>query len=270
MTYRYPARASIRIFLSALAVLAATGAHDARASFQGFQQPDTILQAPAVMPFGSGERAAYQVKLGGVAVGSGSLQVLGIESVNGNDTYHVRFRLSGGVPLARVDDKYESWIDTDGLFSRRFKQDQKEVRYERHRTYEFFPERKTYRRTDKAETGTIPTDRPLDDISFLYFARTLPLNVGDTYTLNRYFKEDGNPVVLRVLRRETIRVPAGTFRTIVVRPVIRTKGLFSEGGEAEVYFSDDARKVPVQIRSKVPVVGSLTMHLTEYAAGAQR
>jgi len=169
-----------------------------------------------------------------------------------------------------VDDKYESWIDTDGLFSRRFKQDQKEVRYERHRTYEFFPERKTYRRTDKAETGTIPTDRPLDDISFLYFARTLPLNVGDTYTLNRYFKEDGNPVVLRVLRRETIRVPAGTFRTIVVRPVIRTKGLFSEGGEAEVYFSDDARKVPVQIRSKVPVVGSLTMHLTEYAAGAQR
>lgn len=270
MEKRHTGRASTRILLCALVALAAAGAPDARAAFQEFQQPDTLRGVPAVMPFGSGEKAAYQVKLGGVAVGSGSLQVLGIESVNGYDTYHVRFRISGGVPLARVDDRYESWIDAEGIFSRRFRQDQKEVRYERHRTYEFFPERKTYRRTDRAETGTLPTDRPLDDISFLYFARTLPLNVGDTYTLSRYFREDGNPVVLKVLRRETIRVPAGTFRTIVVRPIIRTKGLFSEGGEAEVYFSDDARKVPVQIRSRVPVVGSLTMHLTEYQAGAQR
>ena len=223
---------------------------------------------PAVVPFGPGERANYQVRLAGVNVGRGSMEVLGIKTVDGRPTYHTRFRVAGGVPLARVDDNFESWIDVAGLFSRRFKQDQKEVRFERSRAFDFFPERRTFRRTDgSGETGTLPTDQPLDDVSFLYFARTLPLKVGETYTLNQYFKESGNPVVLQVLRRETIRVPAGTFPTIVVRPIIRTKGLFSQGGEAEVFFSDDARRIVVQMKSKVPVVGNLTLHLQEYRAG---
>lgn len=219
------------------------------------------------LPFGVGERATYQVKLGGVAVGSGSMEVLGIEPVNGHPTFHTRFRVSGGVPLARVDDRLESWIDTEGLFSRRFKQDQKEVNFERKRSYDFFPEQRTFRRTDNGETGRLATDRPLDDVSFLYYARTLPLRVGETYTLNRYYKEDGNPVILKVLRKETVRVPAGTFQTVVVRPIIRTKGLFSEGGEAELYFTDDDRRILVQMRSKVPVVGSLSLHLREFHPG---
>ena len=95
--------------------------------------------------------------------------------------------------------------------------------------------------------GSLDTSEPLDDVAFLYYARTLPLEVGETYTINRYFREDGNPVVLRVLRKETIRMPAGTFNTIVVQPIIQTDGLFGEGGEAEVYFTDDARR-PVRLR----------------------
>lgn len=254
--------------LALLAVLAAAPMAGAGLFARAPQGQDSSAAAPA-RPFGVGERASYQVKLGAVRVGSGSLQVVGIERVAGHDTYHTRMRVSGGVPLARVDDKYDSWIDVDGLFSRRFRQDVKEVRYERRRTYEFYPERKEYRRLDNGETGAIPTDRPLDDLSFLYFARTLPLQPGDTYRLDRYFKESGNPVVIKVLRRERVTVPAGTFQTVVVRPVIRTKGLFAEGGEAEVYLTDDARRVPVLIRSKVPLVGSLTMHLTEYQAGTR-
>src|SRR5690606_35087534 len=106
----------------------------------------------AAPPFGVGERAEYQVKLGGISVGSGSMEVLGVVDVNGHDTYHTLMRLSGGLPLARVDDRFESWIDVDGLFSRRFKQDQKEITFKRRRTYEFYPERQTYRRLDNGET----------------------------------------------------------------------------------------------------------------------
>ncbi|HEX2093766.1 MAG TPA: DUF3108 domain-containing protein [Longimicrobiaceae bacterium] len=265
MSFKFPRSLTLPL----LAVLAAGGVADAHAPSPRRQQ-DSVAEDGARLPFGAGERATYQVRLGGVRVGSGSMHVVGIEKVHGHDTYHARFRLSGGVPLARVDDRFDTWIDVDELFSRRFKQDQREVRYERRRTYEFFPERREYRRTDKDETGPIPTDRPLDDISFLYYARTLPLRVGETYRLNRYFKESGNPVVLRVMRRENVTVPAGTFRTIVVRPTIRTRGLFGEGGEAEVYLSDDARKIPVLIRSRVPVVGSLTMHLETYQPGTPR
>lgn len=220
------------------------------------------------VPFGLGERATYAVRLGRIGtVGQGTMHITGIETVDRRPTYRARLQIAGGIPLARVDDTFESWIDVQGLFSRRYHQDQKEVNFERQRQFDFFPERRAYRRTDTGETGTLPTDRPLDEVSFLYYARTLPLRVGETYTLNQYFREDGNPVVLRVLRKERVRVPAGTFETIVVQPIIRTRGLFGEGGQAEVFFSDDDRRILVMLRSRVRLVGSLSLHLREYEPG---
>ncbi|HEX5724657.1 MAG TPA: DUF3108 domain-containing protein [Longimicrobiaceae bacterium] len=220
-------------------------------------------QAADPHPFGAGERAEYSVRLAGIGVGSGSLVVNGVETVAGEQTYHVTMRVSGGRGPFRVNDRFDSWIDVDGLFSRRFHQNQHEVRFRRNRTYDFNPERRTFRR-ENGETGSIPTDKPLDDVSFIYYARTLPLDVGDVYELHRYFKADGNPVTLRVVRRETVEVPAGRFRTVVVQPVIRTDGLFGKGGHAEIYFSDDERRIPVLIKTRVPVVGSLSMHLKSY------
>lgn len=263
-----------RIRSAATAVLAGAGLVAAVAAAGALPLPEAFAQAAAPpaarpaarVPFGVGERAEYRVKLGGVPVGSGSVEVVGLVNLRGQQTYHTRMQISGGVPLARVDDRLESWIDTDGLFSRRFHENKKEVRYRRNRTYDFFPEQRSWRR-ENGETGRLPTDKPLDDLSFLFYARTLPLQVGETYTLRQYFKEDGNPVVLRVLRKETVEVPAGTFRTIVVRPIIQTDGLFGEGGQAEVFFSDDARKMLVMIKSRVPVVGSIHMQLRSFRAG---
>ena len=220
------------------------------------------------LPFAPGEHAVYQVRQGPFPAGTATLSVAGRETVQGRQTLRTVLALRGGNALFRVDDLYESWIDTDGLFSRRFHQRLHEGRYRRDRTYEFNPERRTFRR-ENDETGTLPTSEPLDDLSFLYFARTLPLEVGATYTLPRYFKADGNPVTLQVLRRETISVPAGRFRTIVVRPIIRTDGLFSKGGRAEVHFSDDAYRIPVLIRtSGVPLLGDLTMRLRSFRPGS--
>ncbi|HET7275960.1 MAG TPA: DUF3108 domain-containing protein [Longimicrobiaceae bacterium] len=221
---------------------------------------------PAV-PFGAGERALYQVKLGAFTVGEGAMEVLGTERVNGHLTYHTRLSVEGGIPFARVDDTFESWIDVDGLFSRRFKQDQHEINYDRERVYDFYPDRGYYRRRDNGEIKPLPTDKPLDDVSFLFYARTLPLKVGETYEIERYFKESGNPVVLKVVRKETIEVPAGKFNTIVVRPIIKTDGLFGEGGEAEIYFTDDSRRIMVQLTTKVPIVGSLNLYLKDYRPG---
>lgn len=231
------------------------------------QTPDYDPGPSVSVPFGPGEHAEYQVKLGALSVGSGTMETLGIADVDGSPTYHTRLHVRGGIPLARVDTRMDSWIDTNGLFSRRFEQDQNEVRFKRHRIFDFDPESRTSRQRDSGEIGRLPTNRPLDDIAFLYYARTLPLRVGDTYTISRYFKEDGNPVVLKVLRKETITVPAGTFNTIVVQPIIQTDGLFGQGGEAEVYFTDDSRRVLVYMRSRVPIVGSLTLSLRNYEAG---
>jgi hypothetical protein len=250
--------------LALLAVQLPGPAGELNAQSRAVADPAAMLINPP--PFGVGELAEYQVRLGSLSVGSGSMEILGVSQVNGGQTYHARMRLSGGLPMARVNNTFESWIDVNGLFSRRFKQNQHEITFRRNRTYDFFPERRTYRR-ENGETGTIPSNRPLDDVSFLYFVRTLPLRPGDVYEIPRYFKEDGNPVVIRVLRRETVTVPAGTFNTVVVQPIIKTDGLFGEGGQAEVYFSDDSRRLLVQMRSRVPLIGSLNLHLRSFRAG---
>jgi hypothetical protein len=223
----------------------------------------------ATAPFGPGERAEYQVRLGGLSVGSGTMEIVGIEQVSGSPTYHAVLHVSGGIPLARVDTRMETWLDVAGLFSRRFEQNQREIRYRRHRIFDIYPETRTYQQRGSDEVLELPTDRPLDDVAFLYYARTLPLRVGDSYTIHRYFRKDGNPVVLNVLRRETVRVPAGTFETVVVQPIIQTDGLFGEGGQAEVFFTDDDRRILVHLRSRVPVVGSLSLHLRSYEAGTR-
>ncbi len=220
----------------------------------------------APVPFGPGENLRYKVKWGIFSIGTGHLSVQEIDTIRGRPTYHFSMRLQGGKLGMSVDDHHQSWVDVTSFVSRRFIQDIDEVNYERYRHYEFYPEERWYERTDLGEREDLASPLPLDDIAFVYFARTLPLNVGDTYTIPRYFKESGNPVVIRVLRKEVKEVPAGTFETIVVQPIIKTRGIFSEGGNAELYFTDDERRLLVYMKSDMSI-GNLTLHLEEAQEG---
>lgn len=226
-----------------------------------------IVGRGAIGRIAAGERATYQLRLAGRSVGTGSLEVLGAERVDGHGTLRARFQVEGGFLFARVNDRFESWIDPERLFSRRFVQDQKELTSRRYRDYLLAPEAKSWRQADNGDQGVLTTTEPLDDVSFLFYSRTLPLRVGDVDTIPRYFKQ-GHDVILRVLRKERVTVPAGTFETIVVQPTITNAGgLFGQGGRAELYFSDDATRTLVMLKSRVPVVGSLSLHLTEFRAG---
>ena len=244
-----------------------------RAGAQGLTVRESTTEARASIARASvgrmmgGERATYELRLAGRGVGTGSLEVLGTERVNGHNTLHARLQVSGGVLFAKVNDKFDSWIDPDGLFSRRFVQDQHELTSKRYRDYLLAPEQKRYHQVDSGEDAVMNTTEPLDDVSFLFYARTLPLRVGDVDTIPRYFKP-GHDVILRVLRKERVTVPAGTFETIVVQPTItNVGGLFGQGGNAELYFTDDAARTLVMLKSKVPVVGSLSLHLKEFRPG---
>jgi hypothetical protein len=68
-------------------------------------------------------------------------------------------------------------------------------------------------------------------------------------------------VRIKVLRRERVKVPAGTYQTIVVQPMIKSKGIFSENSKAEIWFSEDANRIMVQMKADLPV-GSLNLYLT--------
>ncbi len=224
-----------------------------------------ILTGPAIapVPFGPGEIKTYDVRLARLRVGEGYMMVGQPEYVRGHRTYPLTMAIQGGIPLARVDDRMDSWLDIHTLTSYRFIQDLNQLRTSRYRAFEFYPDEGRYLQEGVEGDQELPSPDPLDDVSFLYYVRSLPLEVGHVYVMDRYFRETGNPVVVEVLRRDQITVPAGTFNTIVVRPIIQTSGLFGEGGEAEVHFSDDNRRLMVQMTSRVPIMGRLSLHLRE-------
>lgn len=232
--------------------------------------PDSLEENPYVAraPFGPGEHLVYNVKVGIFGVGEGHMSVYPMDTVRGNETYRAVMGIEGSLMGLGVDDLYATWIDAYTLQSWRYIRDVKQVNYESYRHFEFFPERGTWERQDNDEFGDLGSQIPLDDIAFIYYIRTLPLEVGDTYTLDRYFKEDGNPVVIQVVRKDQRETDAGTFNTVVVKPLIQTDGLFGQGGDAELHFTDDDRRILVYMKSNIPKFpGSLTLHLTSIQEG---
>jgi hypothetical protein len=215
----------------------------------------------APVPFGVGERLEYEVKVSGIRVGAGFMEVSQIASIRGREAWHTSFGIKGRLAFFGVNDRYESWFDTRSLASLRYHQDIDEGSYERTSRFEIYPDRRVFVDSKGAEFPTV--ENPLDDGSFLYFLRTIPLEVGREYTFDRYFRVDRNPVRIKVLRRDRVSVPAGTFDAIVVQPIIKTKGIFSENGRAEVWLSDDEHRIVLQMKSRFSRF-SLNLHLKSF------
>lgn len=221
-------------------------------------------------PFRPGERLVYDTHVGIAGhVGEGLLEIRA-DSIRGLPVYNVRLELhaSAFFGAVKVDDVFQSWLDPRTMSALRFEKRQDEPRTHTHQIFDFHPDEGEWRRDDGSdETGPLPTRHPLDEVSFIYYVRALPLEVGDRYVLPDYFKESGNPLVIEVLRRETVTVPAGRFQTIVVRPTIQTKGLFGEGGEAELYFTDDSLHLLVMLKSRLPILRTMEFRLKSFDMG---
>jgi hypothetical protein len=226
--------------------------------------PSPTAIALSHLPFANGERLEYQVKYGFLGVGSATLEVLGLDTVRGTPAVHASFIVKGGVRIYRVNDSYESWFDPRSFSTLRAIQNIDEGSYDRQRDFEFFPERRMLSENGKPETPTVAD--PLDEASFLFFLRSIPLEVGQTYEFARYFRPEKNPVRVIVERKERVKVPAGQFDAIVVRPVIRTSGIFGEGGRAEVWFTGDSTRTLLQLKSQLKF-GSLNLYLRNRRVG---
>jgi hypothetical protein len=218
----------------------------------------------APVPFAVGEELQYKASFAGIRAGNAVMKVAGIENVRGRPAYHIVFTIDGGIPLFRVRDRYESWVDVQTLASLRHVQNIREGGYHRNTTYEIFPERAQYRKDGGPLEASV--SHPLDDGSFIYAIRVAMPHVGETRHDDRYFRPDRNPVVLTGLRSETVKVDAGRFATTVIRPSIKANGIFSEDGDAQVWLSNDAHRYPVQVKSKFSKF-SLTLELKSAKPG---
>ncbi|MEP6764950.1 MAG: DUF3108 domain-containing protein [Gemmatimonadaceae bacterium] len=216
------------------------------------------------VPFGVGEKMEYDVKFSALKVGTGTMEVRDITDVRGRPSWHTALTIKGKQLFFFVDILIESWFDTSSLISRRFHQDQRYTGHSKSQTIEIFPERGMMKEDQLEERVTVAS--PLDDGSLIYFARTLPFEVGKTYSLPCYFKPDANPIKIFVARRETVKTPAGTFKTIVLQPKIKAAGIFGEKSKAEVYITDDSTRMMVKLTSDL-TVGSINLFLRKYKVG---
>ena len=217
-------------------------------------------------PFASGERANYRASWGIFGRAGGATLSVTSDTLNGTAVLHAVLSVRGGIPGARITERLESWIDPQTMASHRFSQHTRYPRFSRDRLRSF--DRVGLRWVGHTnavpDSGNLPTNRPLDDLSSVFVARTLPLTVGEDIVLHDYWRPESNPIVLKVLRREVVTVPAGTYRTIVIRPIIRTSSLFAEDGEAEVYLSEGPQRELVMLKARLKV-GTLVLRLERYA-----
>jgi Protein of unknown function (DUF3108) len=211
--------------------------------------------------FSSNEHLEYSASYRKViekSVGTGEMRLVGRDTVRGRVVWKSMFIIDGGLVGVRFHDTTVSWFDSVTFNSVRFMQHLHDPGYSANRDTQIFPEERKYR-TNDGEAHASVSD-PLDDMSFVYLVRRLPLEPGQCYVLSRYFKPESNPVVVHVIRRDTVSVPAGRFPAILIRPEIKTKGMFSQNGHAELWLADDSARTVLQLKTNLPI-GSINLRL---------
>jgi hypothetical protein len=103
-----------------------------------------------------------------------------------------------------------------------------------------------------------------DVISGFYYLRTQPLEVGKTVYIDIFDSDKFYKAEINVLRREKIVLPGvGEVNTVVVRPELKSDGLFQRKGDILIWLTDDGKRIPVRVETKVPV-GDVVAELKKF------
>ena len=215
--------------------------------------------------FGVGEELIFDVNYGFVTAGQARMSVPSYSWQKGRKCYYVQF-LVKSTPFFDafyfVRDRYESHIDIEGLFPWRFTQQIREGKFKRDFNARFDHDAQKAYTTE----GVFPVPPFTQDmLSAFYYMRTYDyskLKSGQKVTLKNFYKDSTYTLTVVYHRRETIEVAAGTFKTIVLEPIMEEGGLFKASGRILVWMTDDERKIPIQVDAEIPI-GSITSELTE-------
>ena len=117
--------------------------------------------------------------------------------------------------------------------------------------------------TEKEQTASIPAC-VTDSLSGIFYAASQRLTVGQDVRFPLGDAMRTVTVTMKVEAREEIKTPAGTFQTIRVQPTAE-EGVVKNRGNIWIWYTDDARHIPVQIRARL-FWGTITFHLQSMEA----
>lgn len=211
-------------------------------------------------PFAIGETLRYDAKLGYFPVGTATVSLSRAARERGVAAYVFTMAGQGGPPGWRVRYDLTSWVDSRRFNSLRFHRRLLQAGKLEEHEYLIVPDSARYSQVGVTGAWVAPS-QPLDELAFLYFLRTAPLELGRSYSYSRYFKTGYNPVQVAVAgTRQPVLLPDG--RSVPSLPLEVT----SRGTTMKVWLTDDDRRLPVQLELPLPF-GVVSLQLTGISGG---
>jgi hypothetical protein len=184
----------------------------------------------------------------------------GPADIRGRSAWLLRFDFKAGFGPFGGSDRSSSWIDAERMTALRYEKKERRVLSGRDEMIELFPDERRWT-SSSGDSGTSISNLPLDELSFIYFIRTLPLVQDAEYTFERHFDAARNPTVVKVVGRESVVTRVGTFSTLKIEMVVHDSRNYEDVGVIRFNFTDDERRIPVRIESVMPIVGAATLTL---------
>jgi len=221
------------------------------------------------LPFSAGEKLRYKVSWRLLPAGNAELKLTEDRSAPGRWRVEGKAASVGTVSnIYKVEDEYQSSFRNPLLCSNGLRKTIHEGGRHRDVKLEFDARRGIARVEEKdLETGAMVRAEQFaapacvhDILSALYYVRTRPLTVGQSFEVP---VNDGSKTIqlrVEVQAEEEISTDLGKQRAVRVEPAVFDGKLFSGKGRMHVWFSKDAQRVPLQLRAQIGV-GTITATL---------
>jgi hypothetical protein len=217
------------------------------------------------LPFQIGESLEYSVRVQRLGnVGTGKMWIEGPVQERGVTTWRLRFDMEAGKGPIRARDRTSSWLNPLTFAITRFEKEERHPLSRSKEAVQILTDSGTWR-DDEGPQGALGSYRPLDELSFMYFIRTLPLDRDTTMQFDRHFDPARNPTIVRVMGSDTLTTPAGIFRTRVIEMEVRDPKRYKGTGTIRIHLNQGECHVPIRIESRMPVLGATVLTLTGWS-----
>jgi len=223
--------------------------------------PNHALAKPHAIPFAPGERLVFQLSWTFIPAGEAVMEIQPHASVNGEEAWHFVMTATSNSfvdAFYKVRDRIDAFTDTKMNHSVLYKKKQREGSTDRDVVVTFDHQNQTVQYTNYKEKLKPLAIMPgaFDPLSAFYYIRGLDMTKDSP--IERPVTDGKKCVIgiLRVIKRETIKVPSGTYDTWLIEPDLRhVGGVFkkSKNAKLQLWVTADSRRIPVKIKSRVAV-----------------
>lgn len=171
--------------------------------------------------------------------------------------------------LFKVNDEYVSRVDQDLCAQSSFltahegsRQRETRIVFDRNRKKASYVERDVLKNKLilAQEIDTAPCEH--DIAGSIYYMRTLELDAGQAAQIP--LSDGKKSAMVRVVaeRRETVKTPAGTFKTMRYEAFLFNNVIYRRPARVYIWLTDDRRRLPVRIQVRLQIhIGTITLQL---------